>query len=55
MPLLSLLCSMTELSTWPTGAPAAFFNTRSERLNCSSSQNTTAVTASATPGQPQPM
>ena len=54
MPAFSLLCSMTALSTWPTGAPAAFFSTRSERLNCSSSQNTTTVTPSTTPGQPQP-
>jgi hypothetical protein len=36
----------------PTGDSAAFFITRTARLNCSSSQNTITLTARARPGPP---
>jgi hypothetical protein len=52
MPGCSLACSITALGTWPTGASAARRSVRSARLNCSKSQNTMAVAASSTPGQP---
>ena len=40
---------MTALRTEPSGAPPALRITRKARLNCSSSQNTTSVSASTSP------
>jgi hypothetical protein len=42
---------MTALGTWPSGESAAFFITRTARLNVSSSQKTIVLAANARPGQ----
>ena len=52
MPRCSRAWNMTAFGTSPTGVSAAFFITRTARLNCSSSQKTIALTARARPGQP---
>jgi hypothetical protein len=51
MPLARPAWNITALGTWPTGDAAAFFITRTARLNCSSSQKTIALAAKARPAR----
>jgi len=52
MPVRMRACSITALSTRPTGRPAASRMARRARLNCSSIQKITTVSASTSPRQP---